>query len=298
MSDRFADLDRPGLDAVQLRAALAGGHGPFARLDGVDETGSTNSDLVSAAAADPEAWPDLSVLTAERQTAGRGRLDRHWTAPAKSSILVSVLFRPLDSQGRPLPPSSLAWLSLLAASALTRTLTERASVDAGIKWPNDVMIRGRKVAGVLAQMVPAAQGTQPAAVVVGTGLNVTARADELPYPAATSLAAEHASTSNRNILLKAYLRELAALYRQFCMADGDPEAVLDRSFSLRRQVSRQMVTIGQRVRAELPGGKSLVGEAEALDESGALMIKTGDGTIHPVAAGDVVHLRPSDSDAG
>lgn len=293
MSDRFADLDRPGLDAVQLRAALAGGHGPFARLDGVDETGSTNSDLVSAAAADPEAWPDLSVLTAERQTAGRGRLDRDWTAPAKSSILVSVLFRPLDSQGRPLPPSSLAWLSLLAASTLTRTLVERASVDAGIKWPNDVMIRGRKVAGVLAQVVPAGQGTQPA-VVVGIGLNVTARPDELPYQAATSLAVEHASTSNRNILLKAYLRELAALYRQFCAADGNPEAVLDRSFSLRQQISTQMVTLGQQVRVELPGGTELTGKAESLDESGALTIRDGDGALHPVAAGDVVHLRPFD----
>lgn len=292
MSDRFADLDRPGLDAVQLRAALAGGHGPFARLDGVDETGSTNSDLVSAAAEDPEAWPDLSVMTAERQTAGRGRLDREWTAPAKSSILVSVLFRPVDSQGRPLPSPSMAWLSLLAASALTRTLAERAGVDAGIKWPNDVMIRGRKVAGVLAHVVPAADGTGPA-VVVGTGLNVSVRTEELPYPAATSLAVERASTTNRNILLKAYLRELAALYRQFCAVGGDPEAVLDRSFSLRRQVFRQMVTIGEQVRVELPGGKELTGAAEDLDESGALIIRAADGTLQPVAAGDVVHLRPS-----
>ncbi len=291
MSDRFADLHRPGLDVVQLRAALAGGHGPFARFDGADETGSTNSDLASAAAADPEAWPDLSVLIAERQTAGRGRLDRQWAAPAKSSILVSVLFRPVDSQGRPLPPPSLAWLSLLAASALARTLVERASVLAGIKWPNDVMIHGRKVAGVLAQMAPAVQGAHPA-VVVGTGLNVTVRADELPYQTATSLAVEHASTTNRNILLKAYLRELAALYRQFCAADGNSDAVLGRSFSLRQQVSRQMGTIGQRVRAELPAGEELVGLATGLDRSGALNIEDDNAASHSVTAGDIVHLRP------
>lgn len=290
MSDRFADLDRPGLDAVQLRAALAGGHGPFARFEGVDETGSTNTDLASAAAADPEAWPDLSVLTAEQQTSGRGRLDRLWEAPAKASILVSVLLRPVNSRGEAMPASSLAWLSLLAASALTRTLAEHASVDAGIKWPNDVLIGGRKVAGVLAQLVPAAHGTQPA-VVVGTGLNVSLQADELPYPTATSLAFEHASTTNRSILLKAYLRGLAALYRQFCAVDGDPDVLLQQGPSLRRQVARQMVTIGQRVRVELPGGRELTGDAEALDESGALVIAGSDGALHTVAAGDVVHLR-------
>lgn len=293
MSDRFADLDRPGLDAVQLRAALAGGHGPFARFDGVEEAGSTNTELAAAAAADPEAWPDLSVLTAEQQTAGRGRLDRSWTAPARSALLVSVLFRPVDTGGRPLPPSSLAWLSLLAASALAGTLTESAGVDARIKWPNDVMIHGRKVAGVLAQLVPAAAGAAPA-VVVGTGLNVSLRDDELPYPAATSLGLERASTTNRNILLKAYLRNLARLYGQFCAVEGDPEAVLDRSFPLRGLVTRSMVTIGQQVRVELPGGGDLTGQAQALDESGALTLRTADGSVRTVAAGDVVHLRPVD----
>lgn len=230
------------------------------------------------------------MLTAERQTAGKGRLDRSWTAPAKSALLVSVLFRPADSRGRPLPPSSLAWLSLLAASALAGTLTERAGVDAGIKWPNDVMIGGRKVAGVLAQLVPVAADAAPA-VVVGTGLNVSLQPDELPYPTATSLALERASTTNRNILLKAYLRNLAQVYGQFCAVDGDPDAVLERSFSLRSLVARQLLTIGQQVRVELPGGNDLTGDAQGLDESGALTIRTADGSLTTVAAGDVVHLR-------
>lgn len=294
MSNRFADLDRPALDAVQLRSSLAGGHGPFARFEGVEETGSTNADLAASAADDPEAWPDLSVLVAEHQTAGRGRLDREWIAPARSSVSVSVLLRPRGTGGGQLPPESLAWLSLLAATALTRTLSERAGVTAQLKWPNDVQIGGRKVAGVLAQVVPAPPGGEPA-VVVGTGLNVSIAAHELPHPNATSLLIERASTTNRNILLKAYLRSFGELYRQFCAVNGDPEAVLDRSFSLRQLAAKQMVTIGQQVRAELPGGNDLIGIAEGIDRSGALLIRGDGGTVHPVSAGDIVHLRPHEA---
>lgn len=291
MTNRFANLDRPGVDAVQLRASLAGGHGPYARFEGVEETGSTNVDLAAAATADPGAWPDLSVLSAEHQTAAKGRLDRRWSAPARSAVSVSVLLRPRGPSGAGLHLDSLAWLSLLAATALARTLTEQAGVEAKIKWPNDVQISGRKVAGVLAHMVPATGG-QPAAVVVGTGLNVSIGAEELPHPNATSLLLEKASTTNRNILLKAYLRSMAGLYGRFCAAGGDAEAPLEGTFSLRQMTAARMVTIGQQVRAELPGGDCLVGVAEGLDRSGALMITDDGGTTHSVSAADVVHLRP------
>ncbi len=119
----------------------------IAQLIVVDSTGSTNADLLQGVTVDPHAWPDLSVLTAEHQTAARGRLDRHWEAPPLSSVSVSIVLRPVNAEGRPLPTHSYSWFSLLAALALREALLETAGIPAEIKWPNDVLVRGRKIAG-------------------------------------------------------------------------------------------------------------------------------------------------------
>lgn len=267
-------------------------HGPFNRLDLVEATGSTNTDLAAYAEQDPAQWPDLSVLTAEEQTAGRGRMDRIWTAPERSSLIVSVLLRPANREGKPLPTQSFAWFSLLAALALSESIEEHTEVCPQLKWPNDVHVDGRKLAGVLAQLVPGTGGSQPA-VVVGTGVNVSLTDQELPVPTATSLLLEYATTTDRNILLKAYLRRLAQYYKEFTAVDGDASRPWIGGPSLLERVSDRMVTIGQQVRADLPNGSEITGRAMNLDQHGALVVRDDGGERHTVSAGDVVHLRPA-----
>jgi BirA family biotin operon repressor/biotin-[acetyl-CoA-carboxylase] ligase len=279
-------LDRAALANEDFLAATG-----IARLSVVDTTGSTNADLLTAVTTDPRSWPDLSILTAEHQTAARGRLDRSWEAPPLSSVLVSVVLRPVNADGRPLPTQSYSWLSLLAALALREALLETAAIPAEIKWPNDVLVRGRKIAGILAQLGPMGDGSVPP-VVLGTGLNVTLRDDELPVPTATSVLLEHAETVDRTVLLKSYLSRFAALYRSFCNADGDPNAGLAGGPSLHKRIQSVMVTLGKQVRAQLPGDHEIIGHASRLDDYGSLLVVDAAAREHVVTAGDVVHLRP------
>ena len=261
------------------------------RIEVVDSTGSTNADLLRAATVDSAQWPDLAALTAEYQTAARGRLDRHWEAPPLSSISVSVVLRPVNAQGRPLPTQSYSWLSLIAALALREALLETAGIQAELKWPNDVLVGGRKIAGILAQLGPMAEGSVPP-VVLGTGLNVTLREDELPVPTATSVFLEGGRTTDRTLLLKSYLARFAVLYRSFCNADGDPAAGMAGGPSLHKRVEAVMATLGRQVRAQLPGDHEIIGHASRLDDYGSLLVVDRDSREHVVTAGDVVHLRP------
>ncbi|WP_299165479.1 biotin--[acetyl-CoA-carboxylase] ligase [uncultured Arthrobacter sp.] len=291
MTSRYSNLERPGLDEAGLREALCRPHGSYGRLDLVEATGSTNTDLVRHAVGEPSQWPDLSVLTAEEQTAGRGRMDRIWIAPERSSLFVSVLLRPRNPEGRPLPTQSYAWMSLLAALALSESIEDRTEISPQLKWPNDVHVDGRKLAGVLAQLVPGANA-EPPAVVVGAGVNVSLTDQELPVPTATSLLLEYATTTDRNVLLKAYLRRFAAHYGEFTAVDGDATRSWSDGTSLLARVSERMVTLGQDVQADLPNGTVITGRAMNLDSHGALVVRDDDGERHTVAAGDVVHLRP------
>ncbi|KAD3515293.1 biotin--[acetyl-CoA-carboxylase] ligase [Arthrobacter yangruifuii] len=292
MQLHYSSMERPALDPARLRAELVAPNGPLAALDVVQETGSTNTDLADAARLRPWEVPDLTVLTAELQTAGRGRMERSWVAPERSSLFVSVLLRPVNSSGRPLPTVSYGWLSLLAALALAESVAARTGVEARLKWPNDVMVDGRKLAGVLAQLVPASDGGPPA-VVVGAGLNVSLTDEDLPVPTATSLLMEYASTTDRNILLQDYLLALVSRYRAFCSVDGDPEAVpAGKQCSLRDEVTARLATLGRRVSAQLPGGGVLTGRAVTMAPTGALVIVDDAGAAHTVSAADVVHLRP------
>ncbi|MHC6591119.1 biotin--[acetyl-CoA-carboxylase] ligase [Arthrobacter sp. C152] len=261
------------------------------RIDVVDSTGSTNADLLRAVTVEPAAWPDLSVLTAEYQTAARGRLDRHWDAPPLSSVSVSVVLRPVNADRTPLPTQSYSWLSLIAAMALRETLQETAGLPADLKWPNDVLVRGRKIAGILAQLGPMVDGAAPP-VILGTGLNVTLGEPDLPVPTATSVLLEGARTTDRTALLKSYLSHFAVLYRSFCNADGDPTAGLAGGHSLHKRVEAAMVTLGKQVRAQLPGDHEIIGHATRLDDYGSLLVVDKDSHEHVVTAGDVVHLRP------
>ena len=240
-------------------------------LETVDETASTNADL--AARADDGA-PEGLVLVAERQTAGRGRLDRTWTAPAGTGLTFSVLLRPAVA------PSRLGWLPLLTGLAVAEALTETAGVGARVKWPNDVMVGDRKLAGVLAER--RADG----AVVVGVGLNVGLAEADLPVPTATSLLIEAARTTVRGEILTAVLDVLAARYRAWTEAEGDPDAS-----GVRQAYVVRCATIGRTVRVELADGL-LEGDAVGVDPDGCLRINDlAAGTEHRIAAGDVVHVR-------
>jgi len=281
---------RSPLDATALRRDLVE-TGTLQRLEVVEATGSTNTDLARFLSNEPGAWPEISVLATDFQSAGRGRLERTWQAPPRSSLAVSILFRPAPLDGA-VPEDAYGWLSMLCATALATALRDTCGVTAELKWPNDVIVGGRKVAGVLAQLVPAPDG--PPAVVVGAGVNVTLGRDELPVPTATSLLLEGATTVDTTVLLTAYLRQAARLYTGFLRAGGNAGEPIDGGPSLRERVAAAMATLGAPVRAELPGGATVEGTAVGLEPDGALTVRTTDGSTTVVRAGDVVHLRRTD----
>ena len=252
-----------------------------ARLEVLDEIGSTNTELVRLVTADPDRWPAPAVLVTDHQTAGRGRLGRSWSAPAGDSLAISILLRPL------VPRERLSWLSLAAGAAMAEALAG-LGVAARAKWPNDVLIGGRKVCGVLAEALadpPNASGHGAPGAIVGAGLNHAARRDALPVPTATSLAAEGGPT-DPDLLVSAYLRRLLDLVGRFEAAGGDPEAS-----GMRAAVIAASDTIGRRVRVTGPEGP-VVGEAVDIDEQGRIVVDRGPlGGTTACATGDVEHLR-------
>ncbi|GAA5077991.1 biotin--[acetyl-CoA-carboxylase] ligase [Streptomyces similanensis] len=278
-ASRWSDLDRPPLNATALRRGLVRPDGLWSALDVVQRTGSTNADLVAAAEAGRAA--EGAVLIAEEQTAARGRLDRRWTAPARSGLFFSVLLRPAE-----VPVARWGWLPLLTGVAVATGLARSAGVDTALKWPNDLLVtvggEERKAGGILVERA----GND--GVVIGVGINVTLRADELPVPQAGSLALADAVSTDRDTLLRAVLRSLEDWYGRWRAAGGDPAVG-----GLQEAYAAGCATLGRRVRAELPGDRSLIGEAVAVDGDGRLVLATREGVQEPVGAGDIVHLRPA-----
>jgi BirA family biotin operon repressor/biotin-[acetyl-CoA-carboxylase] ligase len=278
----YTDLSRPPLHPVALRQAVLRPGGFWTDLRVVARTESTNADLVAVAR---DGAPEGTVLVAEQQTAGRGRLGRQWEAPARAGLTVSLVLRPgepVPARAWPaVPPSRYGWLPLLAGIALVDAVRRLGEVDATLKWPNDMLVAGAKCAGILAEAVP--NGQAPA-VVLGIGLNVSQSRDELPRPDATSLAIVDAACQDRDPLLRALLRGFADRYADWRAAGGDPVA----SGCLDRYIACSD-TVGRQVRVLLPGGGELVGEAVDVDAQGRLVVDSGTRTT--VAAGDIVHLR-------
>ena len=175
----FDDLDRPPLDAAFLRGRLVKPGALWTQIDVLTETSSTNAVVADAARAGAA---EGLVVAAEYQSSGRGRLGRTWTTPARSALLMSALLRPVG-----VPAVRWPWLGLLAPLAVASAVRRIGEIPAQVKWPNDVLVDDRKLAGILLERVDTADG--PAAL-VGIGLNVTLREDERPHPAATSLLLE------------------------------------------------------------------------------------------------------------
>ncbi|WKU04166.1 biotin--[acetyl-CoA-carboxylase] ligase [Micromonospora sp. HUAS LYJ1] len=286
----YTDLDRPPLSAARLSRALTAPLGPWRRLDLRPETGSTNADAADAARAGE---PEGLVVVAERQTAGRGRRGRAWQSPPRAGLATSVLLRPgeavTDRDWPPAAPTGYGWLPLLAGVALVEAVSRLAELDAGLKWPNDLLIGDAKCAGILAEAVPAGGAAEPPAIVLGIGLNVTLRADELPANPtglpATSLQLAGATATDRDPLLRALLRALADWYDRWRLAGGDADAC-----GLRAAYLASCVTVGRRVRVLLPDGTDLTGLATGVDPDGHLLVDTAAGERR-LAAGDVLHLR-------
>ncbi|WP_460445686.1 biotin--[acetyl-CoA-carboxylase] ligase [Angustibacter aerolatus] len=285
MSSRYADLSRPPLDERALRRALLDDR-TWTSVDVLPEVGSTNVELRRRAGEGLAVAG--AVLTTDHQPAGRGRRDRSWQTPPRASIAVSVLLAPTA------PPARWSWLPLLAGVAVTDTLVRVAGLDARLKWPNDVLVPREgprspsgKVAGLLAEVVPLPGGTS--GVVVGIGLNVSQRADELPVDTAVSLAGAGASSTDRDPLLRALLRDLATRYERWDDAAGDP-----RASGLAAAYRERCATLGLDVAVDLPGGDRLEGVAQEVDDDGRLVVAPAlGGAPVPLAAGDVVHVRPS-----
>ena len=267
------------------------------RLEYLSEASSTNDVLKQYATTDAAAWPDLSVIVTDNQTQGRGRLGRVWMAPTGKSLAISVLVRPRTAAGDTLPPPSLGWLPLLAGAAMTRAV--RTIVDASmqpvedvkeaeeprhhttLKWPNDVLIDGYKVCGILCELLPDGKG-----IIIGAGLNLSLDEHDLPTLTSTSLLLVTRTAPDPDAVLAAYLHELVTLYDAFVQADGDAQQ------GLHAAVEELCGTLGSVVRVELPGGTDLVGTATSIDAQGRLnVVNQADGEERSVAAGDVTHLR-------
>ncbi|ETW26022.1 biotin--acetyl-CoA-carboxylase ligase [Mycobacterium gastri 'Wayne'] len=262
---------RVPLDAAALRAAAIGSG--WRQLDVVEQTGSTNADLLARAASGVDI--DRAVLIAEHQTAGRGRHGRGWSGAPRAQITMSVGVR-IDG----VATAAWGWLSLatgLAVIDAVAPLIESGGIEAHLKWPNDVLAGSAAAMGKLAGIL--AEVAQPFAV-IGLGLNVTQSAAEAAAPGATSLLDLGVPALDRDQLIRLLLRDLAARIAQWQAADA----------RLAADYRANSLTIGSRVRVQLPGGNDVVGVARDIDDQGRLCVDTeGDPVL--VSAGDVVHLR-------
>jgi BirA family biotin operon repressor/biotin-[acetyl-CoA-carboxylase] ligase len=242
--------------------------------------GSTNDELKRLA---EEGAPEGALAIADEQLAGRGRLDRTWIAPSGSSLLTSLLFRPTF-----LKPSLMQQLTMVCSLAAADAVTQVTGLQPALKWPNDLLLDGKKLAGVLMELGFALESSsgKTAAIawaIVGIGLNVnldfTSVAIRCDSPdladSATSLAMVLGRRVSRLLLLRAYLEHVEVRYD-----------ALRAGHSPHREWASRLVTLGQHVTVESPDGVCQ-GVAEAVDEIGALKLRQSDGRVKRILAGDV-----------
>ena len=278
----MSNSQRTLLGPEQVSEQVLAGSRLWSAVTVVAQTGSTNEDLVAAAR---DGAAEGSVLVAEQQTRGRGRLGRQWVSEPAAALTFSVLLRPVA-----VPAAARGWLPLLAGVAVAAGIHRHTGLEVGLKWPNDVLGGMRaepgpgagrsagKLAGILAEQAGNA-------IVVGTGLNVTGSPQDLPS-AATSLA-ELGADADRAVLLAAILREFEHWYLRWISQARPGNAI---ACGLRAEYLRWCTTIGRDVRVELPGGTALSGRADDVDELGRLLV-AGQGGAQAISAGDVVHVR-------
>ena len=257
------------LVADDLIGLVAGNHVIGRDIRVFEETNSTN-DIVEKLARD--GVKEGVVVFAEAQTKGRGRLGRKWLSPPRRGLWFSVLLRP------DLRPQAVTQLTVVAATALCRAIRAQTELTPQVKWPNDILINGRKVAGVLTEL--AAEIDHVKHLVLGIGLDVNLSASDFPgdlKKIATSLKIESGRQVNRLDLAAAIMRELDSDYHR--IQRGLFAEVAD-------EWEEQCVTLGRRVRIHL-GVREILGRAESLDEDGALLVRTEHGHLERIIGGDV-----------
>jgi len=237
--------------------------GQFAGLVELAEVDSTNKELLRRLAPDT---PEFFAVTAEKQTAGLGRLGRNWVTETGKSLAVSILLRPTS-------PRQTDWITIMAGLALSSAL-EKHGLMVSLKWPNDLLVDGKKLSGILAEMVDLNT------VVLGIGINI--KPQEHSPDTATSLQ-ELGLKMEKDELLQVIATELKSYWSRLT-ADSDTAIA-----QFQAELLTRCGTLGTKVRAELPGGKNLYGVAVAIDETGRLIIETPEPIA--LAAADVWHLR-------
>jgi BirA family biotin operon repressor/biotin-[acetyl-CoA-carboxylase] ligase len=248
------------------------------------------------------------VLVTDDQTAGRGRLGRAWFAPSGKTLAISLLLRPASGDGAPLPVEAFGWIPLIAGAAMTEAVRRElergpaypaagqaadasheddglggtGQLEAALKWPNDVLVSGYKVCGILSELLPDASG-----VIVGAGLNLTLDEHDLPTLTSTSLLLATGRRPDADAVLADYLSGFLELFGRYAAAGGDAEAS-----GIAERVAALCGTLGEEVRVELPGDRRFVGTAERLDADGRLVVRERESDEpQAVAAGDITHLR-------
>ena len=256
-------LDAPSLQTV-LTTQIFG-----RELTYLPSTGSTN-DVAKELAV--QGAPEGAVIVADEQTAGRGRLGRRWLAPPDSCLLCSILFRP------DLLPTQTQQLTMVCALAAADAIKEVADLHVWLKWPNDLVIESqgwKKLAGLLTET--GFTGVRLEYVIVGIGINVNVKTEILPTldPNATSILAETDQAVDQAALLAALLAGIEQRH-QALLAGESPH----------QEWTSRLATLGKQVKATA-SGETLAGVAESVDKDGALLLRTPDGMLHRLTAGDV-----------
>lgn len=255
------------LPAEVRRWMEAGGLG--AKIIHHESVGSTNDEARALAAAGA---PEGTVVVAEEQTGGKGRLGRRWESPRGTGVWLSVILRP------PLPPAEVSPLTLMAAVAVAEAIERATGLRPGIKWPNDVLVNGRKVCGILTEL--SAEVERINHVILGIGINVNLASADLPEEvrgSASSLAAEAGAPVSRARLAGELLSRLDYWYRVFLRQGFDPA---------REVWKRYSITLGRPVTAS-SRTQRIEGIAVDVEGDGALLIEMADGSRQRVLAGEV-----------
>lgn len=239
---------------------------------------STNLEATSRAA---EGAPEGLCIVASEQTAGRGRLERHWVSPKDAGLYFTIVLRPQLELG--------AWplLTLLAAVAVQDALFESCTLKTDIKWPNDILVNSKKLCGILAETVETSLGR---AVVIGIGINLNDNSFPSELNAvATSIEAATGTRPDSEVVLKALIHAMTRGYLKLQEPEG-PAAIV------REWCTRSSYCQGKRIRVTA-GQESLIGTTRGLESDGALRVETDDGDIRTVRAGDVTEVRLIDEQA-
>lgn len=268
-------VPRPALDRRLVDAEFVVRDSADVSRTVLERTGSTNAD----AAAMLERGEHVPfVVVTDEQVSGRGRLDRVWTAPFGSSLLMSLVLAPTA------PAARWGWLPLLTGLAVSDALLEETGLEVALKWPNDLLVvdpsGARKLGGILAERTPSGHA------ILGVGLNVDQSPDELPGPGGVSLRMAGAPVP-RERLLAAVVASLVRRVDAWSLVGGDPDAS-----GLADEYSRRCATLGLEVDVSLPHDGTVRGRAIGVSVDGALVLDTAEGS-RIVSAGDIVHVRPT-----